>query len=305
MAIAASRILVICLCFLILLLVVPVMIGIYVYRDASRRKMNALLWTLVAVITPVFVGLIIYLLVRGNYSDLVCPVCQQDVMKDYTVCPGCGARLRRVCEKCGYPVEEGWSVCPRCAAPLQYEEAEAVTPPVHKKDKGLWKILLAVVLIPVLLFIILLVNVSVSTSGSGSSSGRLASYTQDDMEQFREIKEVWIHLEEWEEEDADGVYVIKYQEWSSDGIQNAYLIYRPSAGNMKSVNQSKNKDRSGNNLLVSFEDTDDPDWNHAYYPLTYVSEKGGEPLGLEILVNGEPVDYELVQIYVDPLPELP
>ena len=44
-----------------------ILIGVYVYRDAERRDMNGLLWALVAVFVPSLIGLIIYLLVRGNY----------------------------------------------------------------------------------------------------------------------------------------------------------------------------------------------------------------------------------------------
>ena len=54
---------------------IPVLVGVYVWRDASRRGMNAPLWTLVAALAPAFIGLIIYLLVRGSWPDLRCPAC--------------------------------------------------------------------------------------------------------------------------------------------------------------------------------------------------------------------------------------
>lgn len=302
MAIATTGILFIYLCILLLLLVIPVMIGIYVYQDASRRRMNAVLWTLVAVITPVFVGLIIYLLVRGHYSDLECPVCKGDVEEDYTVCPSCGARLRRICPGCGYPLEEGWKVCPSCAVSLEGAPSN-VTPPVHRKDKALWKLLLAVVLIPVILFMILLFSLSVSTSGGGNSSSQNVSYTPEDMERYREIREVWTWLEECRENGSDGIYVLRYQEQLLEGKQNAYLIYRPSAGNMKKIETSRSDGWFRNTLIVSFEDTDDSAWDHAYYPMTYISYCGDEFLDLEILVDGEEADYELTGIYIDPVLE--
>ncbi len=59
----------------LIVLSIPVLIGVYVYQDAKRRGMNAVLWTLVAVIAPALVGFIIYLLVRNGYSDLECPRC--------------------------------------------------------------------------------------------------------------------------------------------------------------------------------------------------------------------------------------
>lgn len=82
-------------------------LGIYVYRDAKSRGMNAPLWTLIAVLAPVFVGLIIYLLVRGSYSDLKCPNCAAPVTEQFRSCPSCAA-----------PVEPDWKVCPHCGNPL-------------------------------------------------------------------------------------------------------------------------------------------------------------------------------------------
>ena len=66
---------------LILLLIIPVSIGIYVWRDAKRRRMNAVLWTIIAVFAPTLIGFIVYLLVRSNYSDLECPSCGTPVTK--------------------------------------------------------------------------------------------------------------------------------------------------------------------------------------------------------------------------------
>ena len=52
------------------LLTVPILIGVYVYRDARRRGMNAVLWTLIAVAAPALIGFIIYLLVRGKEVNM-------------------------------------------------------------------------------------------------------------------------------------------------------------------------------------------------------------------------------------------
>jgi ABC-type tungstate transport system substrate-binding protein len=46
------------------LITVPVLMGVYVYRDAGRRNMNAAIWTLIALFAPLFTGFIVYLLVR-------------------------------------------------------------------------------------------------------------------------------------------------------------------------------------------------------------------------------------------------
>ena len=44
-----------------LILGIPIMIAVYVYRDASKRGMNAVLWMLIALLTPSLLGLINYL----------------------------------------------------------------------------------------------------------------------------------------------------------------------------------------------------------------------------------------------------
>ena len=36
--------------YLAVLIIVPILVGVYVFRDASRRGMNAALWTLIAVL---------------------------------------------------------------------------------------------------------------------------------------------------------------------------------------------------------------------------------------------------------------
>ena len=66
-------------------LIVPILIGVYVYRDANRRGMNALVWTLIALFAPSLIGFIIYLLVRSGYSDLECPRCQTAIKEEYVL----------------------------------------------------------------------------------------------------------------------------------------------------------------------------------------------------------------------------
>ncbi|WP_144232757.1 zinc ribbon domain-containing protein [[Clostridium] symbiosum] len=103
---------------LVLIILLPFIVGFFVYRDARQRNMNAILWALVAALAPAFIGLIVYLLVRGNYMNLRCPQCSTPVMETYVVCPKCGAKLRPSCPNCKAPVEPDWKVCPRCTTPL-------------------------------------------------------------------------------------------------------------------------------------------------------------------------------------------
>ena len=85
----------------------PILVGVYVYRDAVRRNMSAGLWALAAALVPAFIGLIVYLLVRSEYADLRCPRGAAPVAADFAVCPKCGAK-----------VSPGAKFCPECGAKL-------------------------------------------------------------------------------------------------------------------------------------------------------------------------------------------
>jgi len=73
MAISTFGVFIVVLAASMLFLVIPIMIGIYVYRDANNRGMNAVLWTLISVFSPTFIGLIIYLIVRADHTAMQCP----------------------------------------------------------------------------------------------------------------------------------------------------------------------------------------------------------------------------------------
>ncbi|MCL2281572.1 MAG: zinc ribbon domain-containing protein [Dehalococcoidia bacterium] len=133
--------------------IIPIIIGVIVYRDAKQRNMNAVLWTLIAVLAPSFIGLIIYLLIRGNYSNLLCPSCESQVTEQYVVCPKCGTRLKASCKKCGTPIKADWSVCPNCSALLADNSCDCFHP-IVRKGKSVNRILIAVfILIPILLLV--------------------------------------------------------------------------------------------------------------------------------------------------------
>jgi len=57
---------------LIIFIVIPIffliLISIWVYKDAKKREMNAFVWILIIWLIPFFIGLIVYLKVRDQYS---------------------------------------------------------------------------------------------------------------------------------------------------------------------------------------------------------------------------------------------
>lgn len=211
----------------------PILVGVYVYRDAKRRDMNAPLWTIIAILAPSLIGFIIYLLVRGNYSNLKCPRCDATVTEQYVVCPKCGAKLKPSCPNCSTPVESDWTVCPKCAQPLPEMQNDIVAP-VRPKDKTLWKILAAIVIIPVVLILVLGLSFS-AVSGGGSSSMRETTFDeyyadQEIPESTKEYVREWLDGLELR---SDHVYALRYThrfDPESESKDYYYLIYVPGGG---------------------------------------------------------------------------
>ena len=215
---------------------IPILVGVYVYRDANKRGMNALLWMLIALLTPSLLGLIIYLLVRNNYSDLTCPNCNSPVEESYVVCPNCRTKLRPTCDVCSNPVQTTWKVCPHCGNELPLYSADVATP-VRKKDKTLGKILIAILVIPIAIILLLILFAIPFTANtkSGFSSSSVTSLTMSEfMEDLSEKEQLYYNdLFEMHPTEADGQ---KYQvlfyngDYQNDIYTYQYLIYIPGAG---------------------------------------------------------------------------
>lgn len=206
--------------YLAVLIVVPILVGVYVFRDASRRGMNAALWTLIAVLVPILVGFIIYLLVRGNYPDLKCPQCGTPVRESYVSCPQCGARLKASCPSCSAPVEPDWKVCPRCASPLSQDLSNIQTP-VRKKDRGLGVVLAVVILVPLALLLFSLFSFTALAPSSGG--GSVTTLFVDEYLAMTDNPEIKAWLESCGNDD-NTAYVLRHQISDTD---LEYLIYMP------------------------------------------------------------------------------
>src|SRR5262249_18121761 len=102
----------------------------YVYRDAKRRDMNPVLWTLlVAVLTPssILIGFVIYLLVRDPLP-YPCPRCSAPVGPRFNFCPNCQNDLHPSCPNCKREIVETDKFCPYCAYDLQKASATLPEP---------------------------------------------------------------------------------------------------------------------------------------------------------------------------------
>lgn len=90
----------------------------YVYRDARRREMNAVLWTLlVIVLLPAYLatGFIIYFLVRDPLP-YHCPHCGAIVSARFNYCPRCKYNLQPTCPQCKREVGDADLYCPHCGS---------------------------------------------------------------------------------------------------------------------------------------------------------------------------------------------
>lgn len=269
-----------------LFLIIPVMIGVYVYRDSESRGMNAPLWTLIAVLGPAFVGLIIYLIVRSESGSLKCPQCQSPVTDKYALCPNCGASLKHRCRGCGNPLESSWKQCPSCGLTVPEDQRSPVVE--RSADRGLGKILIAVILIP-LLIMGLLMGGLVSFRGSISSS--VGSVDGMRVEDYADVPVVSQWLEECDQL-GDGIYVLEYQgPGQGDWIKTSYLIYRKGLTGMTSVSVGSSSLGlfRGPALDVSYNDSTSPsELDYHLYQVDYSAEKVPR---LIIQVNGQESPY--------------
>lgn len=89
----------------------------YVNRDAGRRGMSRLLWTLLAVFIPNALGIILYFILRKPRNS-ICPQCGALLEPGFGFCPRCRYRVAPVCPHCQRSVHEGDKYCPYCGTDL-------------------------------------------------------------------------------------------------------------------------------------------------------------------------------------------
>lgn len=99
----------------------------YINRDAKRRGMSPLLWTIVAVFIPNALGFILYFVLRQPLRG-ACPQCGYAVQTGFNFCPRCNYKLSPNCPQCQRPVGLGDVYCPYCGTPLRDQSATASGP---------------------------------------------------------------------------------------------------------------------------------------------------------------------------------
>jgi putative effector of murein hydrolase LrgA (UPF0299 family) len=105
-----------------LVLAFYILVAGYVNRDAKRRGMNSLVWTLLVILIPNGIGFIIYFLTRQPLL-LRCPQCSAQVKAGFAYCPRCSYKLTPTCPKCHRSLGLTDVFCPYCG-----ESVGAVSP---------------------------------------------------------------------------------------------------------------------------------------------------------------------------------
>ena len=116
-SVAGPIVLLVAAAIALLFLFAAIGVGIYVYRDAAKRGMDPLLWTVVAVLVPYFIGLVVYLVVRQSHGG-TCPSCSAAIPEPANFCQSCGRVLRLQCPTCNAPVPADGKFCPACGTAI-------------------------------------------------------------------------------------------------------------------------------------------------------------------------------------------
>jgi flagellar basal body-associated protein FliL len=68
-------------------------LGVWTYRDAKARGLEAGLWTAIVVAIPNFIGLLVYFLVGRKQQQVLCSACGRETQSGKLHCFNCGALL--------------------------------------------------------------------------------------------------------------------------------------------------------------------------------------------------------------------
>lgn len=89
----------------------------YINRDAGRRGMSRLGWTLLAIFVPNALGIVLYFVLRKPRTS-TCPQCAAVVEPGFGFCARCRCPLNAVCPQCKRSVDSGDKFCPYCGGVL-------------------------------------------------------------------------------------------------------------------------------------------------------------------------------------------
>jgi RNA polymerase subunit RPABC4/transcription elongation factor Spt4 len=88
----------------------------YINRDAKRRGMSPVLWTIIAVFIPNALGILLYFVLRQPLRS-ACPQCGNAVQTGFNFCPQCNYRLSPSCQQYQRVISASDAYCPYCGTP--------------------------------------------------------------------------------------------------------------------------------------------------------------------------------------------
>jgi RNA polymerase subunit RPABC4/transcription elongation factor Spt4 len=100
----------------------------YINRDAKRRGMSPILWTILAIVVPNALGIILYFLLRLPLRRL-CPQCGHTVQPGFSFCPHCSYKLSPTCPQCQRAVDPNDIFCPYCGTSMRNAAGPVSGPP--------------------------------------------------------------------------------------------------------------------------------------------------------------------------------
>ena len=99
----------------------------YVYRDAARRGMSPIAWTLLAICVPNALGIVLYFVLRKP-RIATCPQCGNALQPGFNFCPSCNYKLSPSCPSCQRAVGVNDVYCPYCGTSLRNQAAPPPNP---------------------------------------------------------------------------------------------------------------------------------------------------------------------------------
>ncbi len=90
----------------------------YINRDAGRRGMSRLAWTLLAMFVPNALGIVLYFVLRKP-RIAICPQCGNALQPGFNFCPRCSHKLGLSCPQCRRVVGVIDVYCPYCGTPIR------------------------------------------------------------------------------------------------------------------------------------------------------------------------------------------
>jgi len=80
----------------IALVSILIFLGIWTYKDAKSRGLNAPLWTLIVILgSNTMLGLLLYILIGRRESKIICPECSEKTSSKAVYCDHCGRTIDR------------------------------------------------------------------------------------------------------------------------------------------------------------------------------------------------------------------